>query len=107
MTQFEKCSWYWAHSNASIEAAVAEIQADHMLRTRLEDIDQDAGRIVKFCGVAPLGIRVPTFNHAIHGKYDRSKWTKHEKEAFERWCGPLMERLYPASSRVCRPHQTC
>lgn len=98
MTQFEKCAWYWAHSNAIIEAALKELRVDHTLQTRLEDIERDADTITRFCGVEPRGKRVPVSNAALHGKYDRTKWTELERNAFERWCGPLMRRLYPASS---------
>ncbi|MEM9354948.1 MAG: hypothetical protein AAGB04_01930 [Pseudomonadota bacterium] len=99
MTQFEKCAWYWAHANARIESTIGELRADHVLRTRLEDMEKDAERIAKFCGVGAFKTKVPISNPANHGKYDPAKWTEHEKEVFERWCGPLMRRLYPQLTR--------
>ena len=98
MPQFEKCAWYWAHANATIESALEELRVEQVLRIRLEDIESDADRIATFCGVRPFGKKMPIANHAAHEKYDKAKWSEREKEAFERWCGPLMTRFYPTSA---------
>jgi len=95
MTQFEKCAWYWSHANETIEAAVDELQPDKVLRIRLEDIGDETDRITSFCGVKRHSKRVPISNPARHSKHFHSNWSKDERIAFKRWCGPMMFRIYP------------
>ena len=97
MNQFEKCAWYWGHTNRTIEVAVEDLPADKVMRLRLEDMKAEADRVASFCGVSNLGKKVPFANRASHSMYSSSVWSRDERHAFERWCGPLMARFYPGT----------
>lgn len=97
MGQFEKCAWYWAHVNATIESSLDKFPEERVLRIRLEDIERESDRIISFCGVESFRDAIPITNSAIYERYVRANWSKQDEEAFERWCSKLMSRLYPMS----------
>lgn len=95
MSQFEKCAWYWAHVNSSIKAAFENLPQDRKLLVRLEDLPQQADDILNFIGAPPLSVPVIRENKAVHGRHKASNWTKEERAIHDKWCGGLMDQLYP------------
>ncbi|WP_114521941.1 DapH/DapD/GlmU-related protein [Altererythrobacter sp. ZODW24] len=95
MSQFEKCAWYWAHVNRSIEAAFDGLPENRKLLVRLEDLSDQADDIISFAGAPPHSIPVTQENKAVHGRHKTEAWTSEEHQIHEKWCGEIMDRLYP------------
>ena len=92
MSAFEKNCWYWGYVNRTIEAALAGRPETRWLRVRLEDLADRVGDVFDLVGVDRRAVSVERHNA---GRGAKPNWTTAEDAAFERWCGPGMDRWYP------------
>jgi Flp pilus assembly protein TadD len=103
MTAFEKCCWYWSYVNRTIEQDLqAHIDQDRACLVTLESLPDQVGRLVDWLGLEPYStVQMRRENRASYHLHRCDTWSPDEWKAFEQWCGPLMDRLYP-DWRACR-----
>ena len=95
MTPFEKCCWHWMYVNETISRDLAALPANSWIRVRVEDLSSETARIGDHLDVAIPNGRVPHENRTDSRLVARVPWDNNEREIFHRWCGELMDRLYP------------
>jgi len=93
---FERNCWYWARVNARIAADTAPLPPGSLLHLRLEDFSARVGETLRFLELSAVPLEVERSNKANAGDEPRKwpDWSAEERAAFERTCGPLMDRLY-------------
>jgi hypothetical protein len=95
LSRFEKNCWLWTHVNNRILNDLKKIPKEKWMLVRLETLDEQIQSICKF-----LQIREP-IQKSIHNNASPKKptpwqkWPEEYKNAFQDWCGPLMNSLYP------------
>lgn len=94
MTWFQRNCWYWTYVNEKIEQDLAGIDASRKMFLRLEDLNGRVGEVLDFLGVGPADLNVEKTNEAFYTKQGPDTWSAEQKADFERFCGPLMKRLY-------------
>lgn len=97
MTAFERCCWYWSYVNRVIEQ---DLQAhggkDRARLVTLEALPDQVDQLVDWLGLKPYSaVQMRRENRASYELHGCDSWFPTEWNAFERWCGPLMDRVYP------------
>lgn len=97
MEAFDKCCWYWAYLNRTLEQdLVANVASSQWRQVRLEDLHTELDTIIEWLGLDRVQAGGPAHhNRATYRRYGADEWTPAQWEVFARWCGPLMDRLYP------------
>lgn len=98
MTQFEKCCWYWAYVNRTIERDLLRLPEDQRFTLRLETLDDQVPELLEFLGLPHLDVVPKSSNEAFYAKHGREKWSGEEIAAYDRWCSPLMDKYYGGPS---------
>lgn len=97
LSPFERCCWYWAWWNESIQLALQPVAQELWARFRLEDLarPRGMGRLQAFLRIP--GMEVPELWHANKGLagHRSADWTRTERESFEEFCGEAMDTWYP------------
>lgn len=100
-SRFEKCCWYWSYVNGVIGRDLACLPAERWFQIRLEDLESHLPALLNWMELtAPVLPPVEHHNVARRLPYHWSEWTPDEMRAFERWCGPLMDAVYPGWREV-------
>ncbi|HKT84652.1 MAG TPA: DapH/DapD/GlmU-related protein [Novosphingobium sp.] len=94
MTQFEKCCWYWAYVNRTIERDLRLLPDSCRFTLRLETMDGQVQELLEFLDLPRLGVVPKCSNQAFYAKHGREKWSSEELAAYDRWCSPLMDKYY-------------
>lgn len=97
MTAFEKRCWYWGYINQLIESDLRTHARNAQFRlVRLEDLGRDIGALMDWLGLKHGPQVIFDLEEPAAGQADIAvSWGEPEWAAFERWCSPLMDRLYP------------
>lgn len=97
MPAFEKRCWYWGYINQLIESDLQTHAHNEQFRlVRLEDLGRDIGALMDWLGLQHGPQVTFELDEPTAGQSDVAvSWGAPEWAAFERWCAPLMDRLYP------------
>jgi hypothetical protein len=96
LTRFEKNCWLWTRTNEIIQAHLRKLPQERQMLVRLETLFQQLPDICRFVGIQmPLQIRHTTYNVSPVRPISWTEWSEEQKVAFERWCGDMMDHLYP------------
>jgi len=96
---FAKHCWCWAWTNAKIERDLKKAGVSFIM-VRIEDIDHSVSRIAQFLEVTPpANLVLRRWNRSTGTVTKASYWDSTQRRAFRRFCGPLMNRLYPGWSQ--------
>ena len=90
---FEKCCWYWAYTNECIQAEAAGWAADMMMT--LDDVPRQLPQWLGYVVKVPCAPKFEVLNQSKDPPLPYSSWGVEEKDAFEHWCAPLMDRWFP------------
>lgn len=94
MSQFEKCCWYWAYVNRTIERDLRLLPESSRFILRLETLDAQVQELLEFLDLPRLSVVPKSSNEAFYAKHGREKWSSEEIAAYDRWCSPLMDKYY-------------
>lgn len=94
MTQFEKCCWYWAYVNRTIERDMKLLPQEARFILRLETLDDQVPELLEFLGLPSLSVVPKSSNEAFYAKHGRGIWSDEEIATYDRWCSPLMDKYY-------------
>lgn len=94
MSAFERNCWYWAYVNETIEQAFEDVPPDRKMMVRLEELKDSVPELLSFMGVEKTDLPVQVKNEAFYAKTDAEAWAPEQVAAFNRFCSPLMERIY-------------
>lgn len=95
MSPFAKCCWYWAFTNRKIREGLLECGRPWIL-VRLEEIQHEFGAVATFLGVTvPASHEVPKTNASRGTVTAFHYWDHRQREEFRRYCGDVMDELYP------------
>lgn len=97
MTAFEKCCWYWSYVNRTIDQDLqTHIGQERACLVTLEALPDHVGQLVDWLGLKPHStVQMRYENSASYSLHSCDVWSTEEWGAFEQWCGPLMDRVYP------------
>lgn len=95
MDAFEKCCWYWTYTNNLIAADLRALNTEQWIMVRLEELEASLDQLVEFLGLPYYPLRILRANKNYARSYKPIQWSRHEKAAFERWCGDAMDTWYP------------
>lgn len=97
MSPFEKTCWYWQYVNRTIEQDLQSYVSPARTRVvALEGLEDQMEEITNWLGLRRMRQEpVALHNQAKYPKHHWTEWNDAEWAAFERWCGPLMDRCYP------------
>ena len=104
LPRFDKCCWYWGFVNRVIEADLNICAAGGFFALRLEEAEQRLPELIHWMGFNSE--RVPTMpveNPAKRELHHWTEWTPEEHAAFDRWCGPVMDRHYAGWREIAAP----
>ena len=97
LDRFGKCCWYWGYANRVIERDLNKYAPGGFFILHLEEIDEKIGGLIDWMGlkvaVTPLARQ---HNIAKKVPFHWTDWSAEERKIFERFCGQLMDRLYPS-----------
>ncbi len=98
MNPFARCCWYWSYINRTIEQDLNEHVPVHAYKKLyLEELQSTLPSLLVWLGLDTGTLpEITNENRAAYTPYHWSNWTVQERETFLYWCGPLMDRLYPA-----------
>ncbi len=94
---FARNCWCWAWTNTKIRTDLESIGARWML-VRLEDLADQAETISAFLQLkgTPRKIEIPFLNPTKWRRVIKADyWDNRQRASFERFCGSLMDELYP------------
>jgi hypothetical protein len=98
MNVFEKNCWYWAWTNRKIFCDLKNSGAPWLL-VRIEELHSKLPEVCAFLGVKAFKTPgVPVLNSAkgLKGKTTKiNYWDSWQRKIFNRWCGDLMDTIYP------------
>lgn len=110
MTPFAKGCWLWRRTNEIIAEDLEALGTDRWRRVAIEDLEESIDDVADFLGVeravwsiprlnARSNVRAPLEPNAnLVDQIDTpSDWSDDQSSIFERECGGMMQRLYPAS----------
>jgi glycosyltransferase involved in cell wall biosynthesis/tetratricopeptide (TPR) repeat protein len=102
MSPFEKCCWYWGYINRLIEKDLQSlISPSARLLVKLEELEISAGSIARWIGLdAEENLLVPHQNRAHYPVFSPKWWSDSQWKSFDRWCGSLMDQLYPSWRQI-------
>jgi len=96
MGRFERCCWYWSYVNRLIKADLEAYAQGQSRLVRLERIDVELAKLIRWMGLATAIAPQPRrHNAAKRTPYHWTGWTDVERDQFVFWCGGLMDRYYP------------
>lgn len=96
LDRFERCCWYWAYVNQTIENDLKLVAADRHYFVRLEELDIEFPSLLKWMGLRVLLTpRVVQYNAGTREYFHWTLWSEDQRRAFERQCGGMMDQLYP------------
>ena len=95
MNSFEKNCWYWGYVNSKIERDFVGLDANRKFHLRLEEISTQTESLLEFLDVPSMKMAQKSSNPAFYPKFSEEDWSEEEREAYTKWCAPLMHRLYP------------
>lgn len=96
LTRFEKNCWLWTYTNETIQKHLVELPKERWMLVRLETLFQQLPDICHFVGIQmPLQIQQTTHNVSSRRPVSWTEWSEEQKSVFERWCGDMMDHLYP------------
>ena len=105
MSVFERNCWYWAYINKNIEDQLKKLSSERYLMVRLEQLSEKLTDVFGFLGVEPIYVDVPILNYTgskklrFNTRLDKPlswpEWESRKIEEFEKWCGTLMNDMYP------------
>jgi hypothetical protein len=95
MMPFEKNCWYWYYVNNRINNDLSKIPKHRWIRIKLEYLDNKLETLCEFLGVDYYAIDIPHINKAKTPPRKWSEWSSKEMELFTKWCGKLMDTIYP------------
>lgn len=97
LSRFGKCCWYWSYINGVIKNDLKTYALDKYYFLRLEELDEQMGKLINWMGfkvaITPLAGQ---HNIAKKTPFHWTDWSAEERKIFERFCGQLMDRLYPS-----------
>jgi hypothetical protein len=97
LDRFGKCCWYWGYVNRVIEEDLKNYAGHRHILLRLEELDLKFHDLVKWMGLKAVMLpRAKPYNTGKRIAYHWSHWSTSERQVFSRWCGNLMDRLYPS-----------
>lgn len=95
LSPFERNCWYWYYVNDHIERSLAALPQNRWICVALENLMSELDRIFAFLGVERIEVNVPHRNKAQTRPRYYNEWTSAEMETFARWCGNMMNKMYP------------
>jgi len=96
LDSFARNCWFWAWTNEKVRNDLLKAKAKWLL-VRLEDLNIMIEKIAEFIGVSQVpAARIPKLNTTPTGKVIKAQlWDRSQRNSFVRFCGPLMDELYP------------
>jgi hypothetical protein len=96
LDSFARNCWFWGWTNEKIKNDLQSLGAKWML-VRLEDLQMTIESIASFLQLSPaVAPQVPQLNVSPYGKVcKKNYWDHSQRDSFIRFCGPLMDELYP------------
>jgi len=97
LTRFEKNCWLWAYTNKVIQEHLTRVPRERWMLVRLETLFEQLADSCRFVGVHyPSKVEKARHNSTTHVVTKSwSEWSDDQRSAFERWCGEMMDVLYP------------
>lgn len=100
LDRFARCCWYWAYVNQVIAADLGQYASERSFSIQLEDLLRQLPDLLTWMGLAARPLpHIEQHNRARRSPYHWSEWSRDELRTFEIWCGPVMDRHYPAWRR--------
>jgi len=95
MSSFDRCCWYWSFTNRLIKTKLLACNIQNWGFVKIEAIDYNL--INSLLGLKGCKKKIPWVNKKRKAKnnQDWSSWDEGQKESFKRYCGPMMDELYP------------
>jgi hypothetical protein len=95
MPRFDKCCWYWGYVNRVIEDDLNTHAAGAFFTLRLEKANEELPALIHWMGFEPQEVPSTSVDNAAkRAIHHWTEWTPEEHAAFDRWCGPVMDRHY-------------
>jgi hypothetical protein len=96
LDSFARNCWFWSWTNKKIRNDLNRVGAKWLL-VRLEDLETMRKNIASFLGLTrTVSPKIPVLNVSPDGKVSKARfWDRSQRESFTRFCGPLMDELYP------------
>lgn len=113
MDAFERLCWSWRTVNRWIDEDTADLDASRRRLLRIEDLADGLDDLAAWLGITPVDWQLTRSNRRRQpeeGGEPASRhpgrnvvgevatweaWSSTQRAVFERWCGDLMDRLYP------------
>lgn len=96
VSRFDKNCWFWTHTNTMIQRHLAALPPKRWLRVRLETLSAQMPDIARLVGIrVPAPIEPEYHNVSTHPPTGWEEWPEDQRAAFEKWCGDMMNVLYP------------
>lgn len=95
MTGFAKSCWYWSYTNRTIAESLADVGESTSMLVRLENLADALPSLLEFLDLPFYPLTMVSANVSKTLVRGFEAWTRNERNAFERWCGPEMDRWYP------------
>jgi acetyltransferase-like isoleucine patch superfamily enzyme len=95
MSRFERACWFWYYVNNQIENHLQELPTEQWMSLKLETLAEQIPDIYRLLGASPLPTEVLHLNKAWYPKNTWENWSAEQHALFEKWCGTMMDRLYP------------
>ena len=96
MSPFERNCWYWSYWNLRIKQQLTKIDSNRWLFIKLENLNQNADKICEFLDIEKTKFAFSHSNKSKkhHVKTKNKKWTKKQKDEFEKHCASLYNEHY-------------
>ena len=95
LSPFGKSAWYWGFINRTIDRDLASLPPQRSFFLRLEELNPRDDELMQFLGVRKKVDLIPHSNRASYDVKRFSDWTGQQKMVFDKFCGSMMDRLYP------------
>jgi acetyltransferase-like isoleucine patch superfamily enzyme len=95
MSRFERACWFWYYVNNQIEINLRGLPSKQWMILKLENLAEQIPEIYQLIRAAPLQTEVLHLNKAWYPKNTWENWSAEQNALFEKWCGTMMDRLYP------------
>jgi len=95
MSAFERCCWFWAYWNLTIENLSIDIPSELFFTIRLEDFNKDSENLMNFLGISCSSkIEIKHTNKAYYDIHNRLNWSDDQIQIFMKYCSEGMKKWY-------------
>lgn len=95
LTRFEKNCWLWRRTNEIIREHLYRLPQERWRLVRLEELRHRVRDVCEFLEITPPPAEAGKHNVSPVEPTRWPQWPPFRREAFEKWAGSEMDRLYP------------